>query len=444
MNAGGATEGDDRNKQLRELARWLVLIPLVLLILYGCGLFARIGLAYPLSTDVFSNLKATYAPWEYIIIPPVSTAIMTDIFRGTEGVGEVIVTGEFWPSPTPSTLTPAYSPTQTSTNTPTSTSRPPDTSTPTRLPPTPTSTNTSTATQTHTPTIVWYYWTPTRTSTPGPTRTVTPTIPVPATATVTATTQPTFTPTYTTVPSFTPTWTTIPPITPTPTDTTVPSITPTATDTSNPTITPTPTDTPTRAPTNTSTPTPTETPIPTDTPTPTPDLCPGNMPPGEPNIGSPNGVFAEIPCGSIYLIDLVAWGYNPIDLTLPDTAYDLVYYERETTPPNTIAFDWVQMDISQGFNNACDEGTWYNALNWGDGLAFNNGHLGSSYPEIDNLSIPFSALWGSPPYQTGIAIDLDDAALGIPAGYYPCIRIYSPVNWPDNDGSEVDALEILP
>jgi hypothetical protein len=166
------------------------------------------------------------------------------------------------------------------------------------------------------------------------------------------------------------------------------------------------------------------------------------MPPGEPNIGAPNGVYAEIPCGTTMIIDLVAWGYTPIDLTLPDPEYDLVYYERQMPPADVIYFDWVQMDISQ----ACNGGPWYTALNWGDGLSYNNGHLGSSYPENDNEIIPFSALWGAMyyPYQTGIAIDLDDPALGIPSDTYSCIRIYSPVNWPNNDGSEVDALEILP
>jgi hypothetical protein len=143
------------------------------------------------------------------------------------------------------------------------------------------------------------------------------------------------------------------------------------------------------------------------------------------------------------IIDLVAWGYSPIDLTVPDPEYDLVYYERQMPPDDVIYFDWVQMDISQ----SCNGGDWYTALNWGDGLSYNNGHLGffhPEYPETDNLSIRFSELYGNiPSLKTGIAIDLDDPALRIPPGTYSCILIYSPVNWPNNDGSEVDALEII-
>ena len=169
------------------------------------------------------------------------------------------------------------------------------------------------------------------------------------------------------------------------------------------------------------------------------------MPPGEPDIGTPDGNYAELPCGGSLLIDLSALGFT-IDLTIPDPAYDVVYYERQRPPPppDTIAFDFVQMQISQGVAGSCIGGTWYTALYWGDGDSTNNGMLGSGYPEIDNQLIPFSSLYGILPYQTGIAIDLDDAPLGIPSGLYTCVLIISPINWPDNDGSEIDALEILP
>jgi hypothetical protein len=167
------------------------------------------------------------------------------------------------------------------------------------------------------------------------------------------------------------------------------------------------------------------------------------MPPGEPDIGPPDGIFGELPCGGGIVIDLVALGYPPIDTSSPDPEYDVVYYERELppVPSGNIAFDWVTFQVGTGPSGACVSSPYSSALVWGDGNPSNNGHLGSSYPEGDNQVIPFSALYGSPPFQTGIAIDLD--ALGL-SDVYPCLRIISPINWPDNDGSEVDAIQILP
>lgn len=167
------------------------------------------------------------------------------------------------------------------------------------------------------------------------------------------------------------------------------------------------------------------------------------MPPGEPDIGLPDGNYATFACGSLWVIDLVANGYPAIDTTLPDPDYDIVYYERELPFPlfNYIALDWVTLQVGTGPSGSCGGGEWFTAMNWGDGDPNNNGHLGGSYPETDNQQIPFAALYGTPPLQTGIAIDLD--ALGL-SDIYPCILIYSPINWPDNDGSETDAIQILP
>jgi hypothetical protein len=144
------------------------------------------------------------------------------------------------------------------------------------------------------------------------------------------------------------------------------------------------------------------------------------------------------------IIDLVDQGFPPIDTTISDPDYDIRYYEH-TNPgnPTGIAFDWVTLYVGTGPSGACVSGTWYVAMLWGDGDPGNNGHLGASYPENDNQQIPFSALQGGP-FVTGISIDLDAVNLGIPNQEYPCVMIYSPINWPDNDPAEVDAIEILP
>lgn len=160
--------------------------------------------------------------------------------------------------------------------------------------------------------------------------------------------------------------------------------------------------------------------------------------PGEPNIGPPDGYYSELPCGGELIIDIVAEGYSPIDITVGDADPDVVYYERENpSQPSFIDLDRVSLQVGTGPSGSCGSSAWHTVFNWGDGNTANNGHLGGAYPEMDNQSVPFGALYNN----TGITVDIDALA---PVGIYPCIRIVSPINWPDNDGAEVDAIEILP
>jgi hypothetical protein len=113
----------------------------------------------------------------------------------------------------------------------------------------------------------------------------------------------------------------------------------------------------------------------------------------------------------------------------------------ESAVPNFIYIDWVVTEVGTGPSGSCASSTWYTVLNWGDGNASNNGIIGGAYPENDNQPIPFSALYlGS---TTGIAIDLNDPALGVPGGTYPCVRVSAPLGG-DNDAGEVDSIQVLP
>ena len=157
--------------------------------------------------------------------------------------------------------------------------------------------------------------------------------------------------------------------------------------------------------------------------------CWQNIPPGEPNIGAPNGIIAEIGCGQARIIDL---GASPIT-THPD--YDLVYYEYEN-PSGFVSMDWVIVQVGAEVS-----GPWYTVFYWGDGLPDANTNLaGLSLPENDNLPIPITELYGSPPYISGITIDVDQRA---PAGVYQYLRLLSPFGG-DNDGAQVDAIQLLP
>jgi hypothetical protein len=125
-------------------------------------------------------------------------------------------------------------------------------------------------------------------------------------------------------------------------------------------------------------------------------------------------------------------------LTLPHAGDDLIYYERES-PPGFISLDQVLIEVCA--DAACL--TAFPVFNWGDGAADLNTHLGLlgyGAPEADNQIIPLADLRGTPPYQTGIAIDVDAVA---PADVYPWIRITSPLGGA-NDPTEVDAVEVLP
>lgn len=122
-----------------------------------------------------------------------------------------------------------------------------------------------------------------------------------------------------------------------------------------------------------------------------------------------------------------------------DPTYDLVYYEQEN-PPTYISLDWVIVEISTS-----STGPWIQVFNWGDGSVDTNTNIGAagygSGGEDDNLNIPIGVLHGSP-IQTGIAIDVD-AVPGVSPGNYRWVRLYSPLLG-NNDGSEVDAVEVLP
>jgi hypothetical protein len=59
----------------------------------------------------------------------------------------------------------------------------------------------------------------------------------------------------------------------------------------------------------------------------------------------------------------------------------------------------------------------------------------------DNEDIPAGALLN----VSGVTIDVDAPGFpSVPPGGYRYIRIWSPINWPNNDGSEIDSIFIEP
>jgi uncharacterized repeat protein (TIGR01451 family) len=117
--------------------------------------------------------------------------------------------------------------------------------------------------------------------------------------------------------------------------------------------------------------------------------------------------------------------------------WDLVYYELQAGPG--VQLDHVELQISDGSN-------WFTIFTWGNGFPNTNTIIPAPLAtppnptdcggEPDNCAIDASLLFNT----TGIAIDLD---LLVPNGDYYYIRIISPTG-DDGDGTEVDAIVILP
>jgi uncharacterized repeat protein (TIGR01451 family) len=164
----------------------------------------------------------------------------------------------------------------------------------------------------------------------------------------------------------------------------------------------------------------------TSTPTATPmGSCPTG---GEPNVGSPNGVYCEVPTNSSIVVDLGTWIIPSLN------TYDLVYYEHPANGNSLtdIALDRVRLDVSP------DGSSWTTVFNYGDGAVDSNtniaGYTGGTEPNDQN--IPFAALYGTPPYQTGITINIDTVAPNIAYRY---VRIVSGADC----CAQLDALQVL-
>jgi len=189
-------------------------------------------------------------------------------------------------------------------------------------------------------------------------------------------------------------------------------------------------------PTPTATATDTPAPTATDTPTATATLsgCAGDVWPSPYfNLGPPDGSFFSIGCGQSVIVDL---GASPI---VTHAGFDFVYYERFTAAVPGIYMDTVVVEVCS--DASCTVS--YPVFDWSDGaldLNTNIGAAGYTPTEPDNDPIPEAVLYGIPPLQVGITIDVDAVA---PAGTYGYLRLSAP-GAPLTDGAEVDAVEVIP
>jgi uncharacterized repeat protein (TIGR01451 family) len=152
--------------------------------------------------------------------------------------------------------------------------------------------------------------------------------------------------------------------------------------------------------------------------------------------GLPDGTIVSPPDGTTLYYNM---GIPLYAMSTPDGVPDLVYFER-ALGPNYIMMDSVIVELGDFFLNV-----WYMIFNWGNGSADTNSNLNIDNPalggpEDDNRLITTVPLYGTPPLNSGITIDIDGyAPTGTP---YQWLRIRVPTG--GGDGADIDSILVLP
>jgi hypothetical protein len=203
--------------------------------------------------------------------------------------------------------------------------------------------------------------------------------------------------------------------------------TPTAAVTSSWTSTPTPTQSPTGISTPSFTPASTFTSTATQTPTNTPD-------PSEPDFGIPDGNTTTLGNGAWVEFNLSGF------LLDGNSAWDAVYYEmEETSSAGKIHLGAMKIEVYDQTT-----ATWFTIYYWGDNSADpnasydRNGNL-----EPDGFPVDMSALYGAPPFNTGIAIDIDSVLIGQPGVSIGDLITQIRITSLSNTKCDVDSLQML-
>jgi len=121
-----------------------------------------------------------------------------------------------------------------------------------------------------------------------------------------------------------------------------------------------------------------------------------------------------------------------------NSAWDMVYYEKEeTSAAGKIHLGRVLIEVYDETTAA-----WYTTYHWGDGAADANASYNNGNSEPDGFPVDQGLLYGTPPLNTGIAIDIDSVAIGqggIVGDSITKIRIASL----SNIDCDIDSLQML-
>lgn len=121
-----------------------------------------------------------------------------------------------------------------------------------------------------------------------------------------------------------------------------------------------------------------------------------------------------------------------------NSAWDVVFYEKEeTSAAGKIHLGAVLIEVYDQTT-----ATWYTIYNWGDGALDANSSYNNGNSEPDGFPVDQGLLYGVPPLNTGIAIDIDSVAIGqggTSGDSITKIRITSLSNL----NCEIDSLQML-
>jgi hypothetical protein len=152
----------------------------------------------------------------------------------------------------------------------------------------------------------------------------------------------------------------------------------------------------------------------------------------EPDFGGPDGNTMLFGNGTWIEFNLSGF------LLDGNSAWDVVYYEKEeTSSAGKIHLGAVRIEVYDTTTAA-----WYTIYHWGDGISDMNASYNNGSAEPDGFPVDKSLLYGVPPLNTGIAIDIDSVVIaqgGSSGDSITKIRITSL----SNSNCDIDSLQVL-
>jgi hypothetical protein len=121
-----------------------------------------------------------------------------------------------------------------------------------------------------------------------------------------------------------------------------------------------------------------------------------------------------------------------------NSTWDTVYYEKEeASSAGKIHMGAILIEVYDQTTSA-----WYTIYNWGNGIADTNASYNNGNSEPDGFPVDKSLLYGVPPVNTGIAIDIDSPAIG-QGGSMGDLITQIRITSLSNVNCDVDALQML-
>jgi hypothetical protein len=99
--ASGESEMKDH---LKNLMRWIILVPVVMIVLFACGQLALTSARAPSGNDPQTRMRADYRIWDFAEFQPVQSGILDEIFKDRSRYANgappslVILPGQVWPT----------------------------------------------------------------------------------------------------------------------------------------------------------------------------------------------------------------------------------------------------------------------------------------------------------------------------------------------------------